>query len=435
MRFRRELISLSIFAVIAAISLVLPQVQDSTQITQGYGITTCPGPVSGARGTALLPSRNVGVRELERRNSEFTKSPLGTRSLSNGSLIVAGDPRSTITLQTKPAKWTSAVTCTSGESTSWFVGGTASVASQGRLTLINSGLSDAAVEVTAYSESGPQQPASFAIKALSERIVKIDTLAPGAQLLVLKVEVMSGRVTSFMLDERVRGLANNGGDFVSAISRPSQELIIAGLPTSFGESSRITHTLRLMTVGASDAGASVEVLSQAGVFVPVGLGEIELNSREAVDLPIEVSGLGRKPFALRVKASEPIVAAVFTEVRRGSVSDFMWSTPSPSFKESSFNLYGLEPILTMVGEKIRVEIQWRTRTGKVRNEFLSGSEILNWRIPKDTRLVTITNESDARVGMAWITNDGVAHLPVIVPSSLESAPLPVADISVIQSRS
>lgn len=434
MRLPRPFLALLIFITMAGISGVLPQVQKAQKITQGYGVTTCPGPVNGARGTALLPSRSVGVRELERKNSEFSKSPLGTRSLYNGALVVQGDPRSTITLQTKPGKWTSAVTCSSGESTTWFVGGTANVSSQGKLILINSGLSDATVEVTAYSELGPQQPSTFTINALSERAVKIDTLNPGAQKLTLRVEVVSGRVTSFMVDERVRGLSNNGGDYVSPIYRPSESLIIAGLPTRFGDGSKISHTLRIMTVSDSDATASVELISQSGVFVPVGLGEIEMNSREVMDLPIDAVDIGSKPFALKITASQPIVASVLTEVRRGSVSDFMWLAPSPSFNQIGFNLYGLEPFITFVGEKVRVDVEWRTRAGKVRKESLSGSEIVNWRVPADTRLVTIINKSDVRAGMAWITNDGVAHIPLLVPTSLESAPLPIADISVIQSR-
>lgn len=434
-REERAAVALLLFVLIAHIAFLLPQVGKSETVTENYVATICPGPSNGARGTALLPARSIGVRELARSNENFSRSPLGTRSLSSGALVVSGDPRNTIELQTKSGKWTAATNCLAGESTSWFVGGTASVSSQGRLIMINSGLSDAIVEVTPFSESGPGAPTNITIKALTERSVKIDTLNPGAQRLVLRVEIVSGRVTSYLLDERVRGLNNIGADFVAPASRPSNELIIAGLPAKFGSNSQIRYTLRLMTTDEVTATAAVEVISPSGVYVPVGLGEIELSSREVVDISLDEIEVGTKPFALKLSGSAPLVAAVFTEVRTGSVSDFMWSSATSSFEEVTLNLYGLEPVITFVGDQIEINLSWRTRTGKQANASISGSEIANWRIPPDTRLLTITNRSGASAGLSWITADGVAYLPLKMASSLEVAPRPIADIAVIQPRS
>lgn len=434
MKKRRGLFAVAIFITTALVSLVLPQVRTELEITQSYSATTCPGPVNGARGTALLPARNVGVRELERKSSNFSRSPLGTRSLSNGALVIQGDPRSTITLQSKARKWTSAITCSGGESTTYFVGGNANVSSQGKLVLVNSGLSDATVEVSSFSENGEQQPISFSVRALTERVVKIDTLDPGAARLILRVNVVNGRVTSFLTDERVRGLANNGGDYISPIYEATKEILVPGIPASFGRTSKVTHTLRIMTTGNSDATASVEVISSNGIFVPVGFGEIELSPRQVVDLPMDDVDFGRKPFALKITGSELIVAGVFTEVRSGSVSDFLWSSGATDFERASINLYGLEPIITFVGERIEIDIEWRSRTGKKNSASLSGSEILNWKVPRDSRLLTISNKSGVRAGMSWITSDGVAYLPIVTSSTLESAPRPISDIQVIQSR-
>ncbi|NDH38062.1 MAG: hypothetical protein EBX77_02030, partial [Actinobacteria bacterium] len=99
----------------------------------------------------------------------------------------------------------------------------------------------------------------------------------------------------------------------------------------------------------------------------------------------------------------------------------------------------LEPSITFLGDEIRARIQWRSRDGKSFTENLSGEEILNWRVPANTRLITISNLSGSnlsgtRAGMSWLTSDGVAHIPIESAATLESAARPRADISVIQPR-
>ena len=434
MRETRASFALLFFIIAAHIAYLLPQIKTESEVSQSYSVTTCPGPVNDARSTALLPSKQVGIRELARGKSDFLKPASGTPVLSRGAIILAGDPRNSWTIQTKANRWTSATTCNSGLDSSWFVGGTANVTSQGKLILINSGLSDATVEVSTFSEDGPSEPRSVTVKALTEREIRVDSLLPGADLLVIRVKILSGRVTSFLTDERVRGLNNIGGDFVSPISEPSTELLIAGLPATFGSSSRIERTLRLMSTEDVDTNVSVEVISRGGVYVPVNLSNIEINAGEVVDVPLRELDLGRQNFGIKISAGSPIVASVFSEVRSGSISDFMWSTPSPSFESASFNIYGLEPSITIVGEQIRVRIQWRNRDGENFSESVTGEEILNWKVPANARLISISNLSGARAGMSWLTSDGVTHLPISSAATLESAARPRADISVIQSR-
>lgn len=434
MKETRAAFALLIFIIAAHIAYFLPQVSVDLDVRENYSVVTCPSPVNGARGTVLLPSRNIGIRDLQSQRSDFQRSGTGTRSLAGRGIVVAGDARSSIELQTKAGKWTSAVTCASGDTVSWFVGGTAGVVSQGKLVLVNSGLSDAAVEVTSFSENGPQTPSVYEVKPLSERVVRIDSLEPGADRIVLRVEVISGRVTSYLTDERVRGLNNVGGDFVSPVQRPASEIIIPALPARLGERDTIQHSIRVMTTDEVDASISIEIVSLGGVFVPVGLGEINIPARQVVDIPIRDVNLGRKSFGIRISGTSPIVGGVFTEIRSGSVSDFMWSSAAPEFTESAFNLYGLEPEITFIGERIDVIVEWRTRTGKVQRKALIGEEILNWRVPSNTRLVTIFNRSDVRAGMYWKTGDGVAHLPIYRANSLDGSSRPIADISVIQPR-
>ena len=434
MKETRASFALLIFIIIAHIAHLLPQSSSNSVITQSYPATACPAGVSGAKATALLASKNIEIRNINQPNAELKKNGAGSYPLSRGAILVAGNAANTNVIMTRSGKWSSAATCTISPSINWFVGGTANVTSQSKLILINSGLSDALIDLTAYSESGASQSLPVTVKASSEKVVRIDSLSPGSERIVLKVETRSGRVTSYLLDERVRGLSNIGADFVPATSEASRELVIAGLNVKLGSSSSIKHTLRLMSVGEVDASASVEIISPDGVYVPVGFGEISLNAREVTDIDLSGVDFGSKAFALKISATEEIVASVLSEVKSGSVSDFTWSAPSQSFNTVSFNIYGLEPVMSFVGERVILSLVWRDRQGKSNSELIRGDEIVNWRVPPNTRLLTISSASPVVAAMSWISGDGVARLGIAPSTNLESATKPVADIAVIQPR-
>ena len=430
----RASIALLLFIIAAHIAHFLPQTSQITEVTQSYPATACPGPIGDAKATALFPNKSIGVREVSRAKAEFRKNDQGSYAITQGPILVAGNPSNTITLQSRAGKWTSAATCTISDSVVWFVGGTSNVTSQSKITLVNSGLSDAVVDITSFSENGQSQSLPVTVKSSSDKTIRIDTLDPGASHTVIQVKTISGRVTAYLLDERVKGLNNVGADFVAPIGQPAREVFISGLPVNFGSGSKVNHRLRLMTTGKVDATASVEVLSPSGVFIPVGFGGVSLSPREVRELDLNDVDLGKNTFALKIVSTEPIVAGVFTEVKKGSLSDFMWSSGSQPFGKVSFNLYGLEPRFTFVGERIQVVISWRTNSGKTDSKVLVGEEIVSWKVPPNLRLVTISNRSGAVGSLTWMTNDGVTHLPLNPSTNLESATKPLADVTVIQPK-
>ena len=434
MKETRASFALLIFIIIAHIAHLLPQSSSTSIVTQSYPATACPGGVSGAQETALLASKNIEIRNINQPNVELKKNGSGSYPLNRGAILVAGNVANTNVIMTRSGKWTSAATCTISGPVNWFVGGTANVTSQSKLILINSGLSDALIDLTAYSESGSSQSLPVTVRASSEKVVRIDSLSPGSERIVLKVETRSGRVTSYLLDERVRGLSNIGADFVPAISEAGRELVIAGLSVKLGSNSSIKHTLRLMSVGEVDASASVEIISPDGVYVPVEIGEISLNAREVTDIDLSGVDFGSKTFALKINATNEIVASVLSEVKSGSISDFTWSAPSRSFNTVNFNIYGLEPVMSFVGERIILSISWRDRQGRGNSELIRGDEIVNWRVPPNARLLTINSINPVVAAMSWKSGDGVARLGIAPSTNLESATKPVADIAVIQPR-
>jgi len=104
------------------------------------------------------------------------------------------------------------------------------------------------------------------------------------------------------------------------------------------------------------------------------------------------------------------------------------------FGTVSFNLYGLEPTFSFVSERIQIDIAWRDNRGKSGVKTLIGEEIVNWKVPANTRLITVTNRSGSVAAMSWVTADGVTHLPITLSTNLESAAKPIADIAVIQPK-
>ena len=428
----RASIVLLLFIIAAHIAYFLPQNNQITQVTQSYPATACPGPISDAKSTALLPNKSLGIRDVASAKSQFRKNNVGSYSVTRGAVLVEGNSSNTLMLQSRAGKWTAATTCTISDPVVWFVGGTANVTSQSKLILVNSGLSDAVVDLTSYSENGPTREVPVTVKSSSEKIIRIDSLDPGSTNIIVKVKTRSGRVTAYLLDERVRGLNNVGADFVAPIKDSANEVVISAIPMKFGSGSTVKHRLRLMTTGKVDTTASVEVISPEGVFIPIGFGSIPLRSQEVKDVGLSGVDLGGKTFALKITSAEPVIAGVFTEVRKGSISDFMWSSGSQPFGTVSFNVYGLEPNFTFVGERIQIELSWRTNNGKNGSKTLIGEEIVNWTAPSNLRLVTITNRSGAVGSLTWITSDGVTHLPLSPSTNLESATKPIADAKVIQ---
>ena len=214
----RAAIALLIFILVLHVAHLLPQASSITEVTQSYPATACPGAIGDAKATALIPNKKIAVRDINRPQADLVKNNQGSYLMSRGALLVEGSSASTVELQTRTNKWTAATICTVSDPIVWFVGGTANVTSQSKLILVNSGLSDAIVDITSYSENGAIQTVPVTVKASSEKVIRVDSLDPGSTRITLKVATRSGRVTSYLLDERVKGLNNIGGDFVPPLS-------------------------------------------------------------------------------------------------------------------------------------------------------------------------------------------------------------------------
>ncbi|MFM1967960.1 MAG: hypothetical protein RL590_817, partial [Actinomycetota bacterium] len=125
MKETRASFALLFFIIAAHIAYLLPQTSSSSEITQSYAATVCPGVIGDARSTNLLPSKSTLIRELSQPNAKLRKNGQGSYSISKNALFVDGTPTNVTQIQSKANRWTAALTCADSSKISWFVGGTA----------------------------------------------------------------------------------------------------------------------------------------------------------------------------------------------------------------------------------------------------------------------------------------------------------------------
>jgi hypothetical protein len=336
-----------------------------------------------------------------------------------------------VSFQSRTGVWAGSVICSAPATSQWFVGGTSDVSSKGIVYLVNSGLSLAIADIYTWSESGEQAVKTITLKANSTSSVKLDSLAPGDSDIVVKVVARSGRVSSFLVDERVKGLAKLGGDSVNAISAPSRKFVISGIPQQLVDKKVPPHYLRLFVPGVADANFTLELISKNGRFIPTGFNERVLPSGKVVELmlaPEEANGA----FSIKLTSDQPIVAAVRSRVTSNGNSDFVWSTPSPALSPMQIALGGISPKLIFTGDAIAIELEIQFSTGKVKEEIITGSDLVGWQVPNNAIALTIIRAGrDNFAGALVAAKSGYAFFPIASGSELTRVAIPTSNIRVL----
>jgi hypothetical protein len=336
--------------------------------------------------------------------------------------------------QSRAGRWGGAALCIGPVASQWFVGASADVTTRGRLVVINSGLSDSIVDIQAFSENGKQQLQTINVKAKNYSVIPVDTFAPGDKALALLVEPQSGRVNSFMIDEQGQGLRNLGGDLVNSTNIASKSLVIPAIPTQKplrGQTNTQGHVIRVLAPGQVDADLTVEVLSANGVFIPVGLNSRLIAAGRVSEFKLEPE-VSSEAFAVRITATEPIVAAVKSRISASGKSDFVWSTPSPELNTLTMAMTGLSPLIVFAGDQINVSINLTLVNGKTVTKSVVGNDIATWRPPSSARSITITKVNKGIHAGAIVTSvNGIGYFPFAIGSELAKIEIPDSNIQVL----
>ena len=416
MRIKRPLLIIAaVIATLAFSNLTSVSVTQS-DFSENYPPVVCPATPAGESSAISIPSTQTGSRVLGKKTVTFKATrTLRLMQSSNPTILDTRNMTSPV-WQIKKGVW---------------VGGAADVTSKGRLVLINSGLSEAIIDVEIWSEAGIRPPKVVTLKANSSVVQTLDSLDPGAKRIALHVAPRSGRVNAFLVDERGRGLKSLGGDMVNASPDPSKVVVIPAIPHMKRSDKALGHILRVIAPGDVDARISVELISAKGSFIPFGFDDRALKAGIVTEIQLNPQ-VAASTFALRISSDRPIVASVYSSTYVQAKTDFVWSTSTAEMTEYSLAVSGLAPTLVFAGENISISLSILYTNKKEKRLTITGEGIATFTVPDNARTVHFTKVSDKTVGGALIsTQSGFGYLPLNPGSELTRVLLPSANIRVL----
>jgi len=431
MRFKRPLLIIAAVIATLAFSNLTSASLTQSDFSENYPPVVCPTTPAGESSAISIPSTQTGSRVLGKKTVIF--KPTRTLRLMQSSSPTILDTKNLTSpvWQIKKGVWAGATICSAPSISQWFVGGAADVTSKGRLVLINSGLSEAIIDVEIWSEAGIRPPKVVTLKANSSVVQPLDSLDPGAKRIALHVAPRSGRVNAFLVDERGRGLKSLGGDMVNASPDPTKVVVIPAIPHMKQSGKVLGHTLRVIAPGDVDARISVELISTKGSFVPVGFDDRAIKAGIVTEIALNPQ-LIPSTFALRISSDRPIAASVYSSTYAQAKSDFVWSTSTEEMTEYSLAVSGLAPTLVFSGERISISLSILYTNKKEKKFTVTGEGIATFKVPENARTISFTKVSDKTVGGALIsTQSGYGYLPLIPGSELTRVLLPSANIRVL----
>jgi hypothetical protein len=431
MKIRRGLLIVGIILISLTVSNYLTTDSTVIKFSESYPAVVCPPTDSNVNAYVSIAAKNVPFRKISGKSAALSPIKTIQYSITKDAILLDQGQVSSLTWQSLPGVWGGSTLCRAPQGDQWFVGGSADVTGKGRLYVVNSGLSDATVDVQVWSETGPQSGKVFTVLANSSARIPLDLLVTGASRLAIRVTARSGRVNAFLIDERVSGLKTLGGDAVNSVDFPRTDLVLSGIPRQVTKGKGGPHILRILVPGNTDANIRVDSISKDGVFVPVGLDGMVVPHGKVVDIALSPT-IAYSAFSLRIRSDQPIVAGVYTPVRMRDHQDFVWNSASPQLVPMTMAISGLSPTLVFTGNIIDLVVTSYLTKGGTKTTHLMGSDSVIWKVPDTARTITISNIKSEVAGGGLITSSsGVGAFPLAIGSTLAKIAVPLSDIAVI----
>jgi len=434
MKFRRPIIVVGLLAAVLVSSNYLDNSVFSSGYTKNYPVVVCPPTLPGLASQVSVSGKKTKYRYVASKKTTMSPTGFARLPITKDAILIDAVGITPTIWQSRSGSWAGGTLCSGPISSQWFVGGAADITSKGRLLIVNSGLSEAIIDVEVWSESGAQAVKVLTVPARTYSVQGLDSLAPGQQKLAIHVSARSGRVNAFVVDERGKGLRGLGGDMVNSVEDVSKVQVIPAIPNQKSRSNRSAkseYVLRVLAPGQLAARISAEILSADGRFIPVGLNEREIKNGIVTEFRI-TPDLSASAFALRITSDEPIVSSVFSRVVVSGRSDFLWSTPAAPLQEMSIAVSGLTPLFVFAGDIIDVTIDTRLSNGKHKIARVKATDIATWRVPNSARVITIVRTSKNVTGGALVSSiNGYGYIPLTPGSVLTKAAIPLSNIRVL----
>lgn len=407
----------------------------SSKFSTNFPAVVCPPTPPNLTNAISLPSSKTQLRLTGTKSLSFIPSQTLRYVQVKASAIVESQGSTPIVWQIRKGVWAGATICSSLQNEQWFVGGAADVTSKGRIMLVNSGLSSAIVDLKVWNEISSQPTKSISLKANSSTEVSLVSLSPGSREVVVQAITRSGRVTSYMIDERGRGLKALGGDIINFAPSARKDIHIPAIPHTVrkvnGKSVELPHSLRILVPGELDAQVTVNVLSTDGSFIPSGFENKLIKAGSVVTLELKPN-LPASKFGIHIASDEPIVASVLSPTIAEGQSDFIWSTSAPELTQTTFATSGLSPQLVFIGGAIDIDMELFFNNGKRKVISIRGDEIATVQIPEGVRSFKFIKVSKATFGAGLIaTKSGYGYFPLAPGSVLTKSSVPLSNIRVL----
>ncbi len=431
MKIKRALVLVGIILFTLVASNFLTTSGVNLKFSQNYPAVVCPPTDTQVSSQVSIASKKTPFRRIVGKSTALLPIKTTRYFITKDAILLDQGEVSSLTWQNLSGVWAGSTLCRAPQGDQWFVGGTADVTGKGRLYVVNSGLSDAIVDVAVWTEVGAQPGKVLTVPANSSSRVSLDQLATGASRLTIRVTARSGRVNAFLIDERAKGLKTLGGDSVNSVDFPRTDLVLSGIPQQAIKGVGGPHTLRILVPGNVNANIRVDSISKDGVFVPVGLDGRDVPHGRVVDISLS-STIAYSAFSLRIRSDQPLVAGVYTPLKIKNLQDIVWNSASPQLVPMTMALTGLAPTLIFTGDTIDLVVATRLVTGRIKTAHVVGSDAVIWRVPDKAQSITISNIKSEVAGSGLISSaSGAGSFPLAVGSTVARAAIPVADIAVI----
>jgi len=425
-----------ILVLLAGLSYFAPERDEQIKLTSSYPATVCPAIGNKVSSIAALTSSKIDRRLIDGVSKRLNPGKGNVIPLKNASLLVEGNPGTSLTFANNG--WKSVVPCSVSNGEQWFVGGSGGLTSKSFLYIVNSGFSESAVDLEIFTVNGPIESKLVTVPQNSTKKIAIDSLVPGEESIALAVKTRSGRVSSYLFDERKKGLKALGADFVAPVGQSRKQVVIPAISGLFGKLSQntnsVSHTLRLLVPSSIDANVDISVNSDDGKFIPVGLSQLNIKSQRVFNVPLAFAPTNQ-PFSLIIESDQPILASVLSNFSYGKSYEIAWATGADELSKWSVNLTGSKPTLTFVGERIDIQISATGTNGKKFEKKLTGSNFLVWRAPVGlNKLEVLANRNGISGGVIFLPEAGgigSSYIPMNNGANLETASEPVSDARVI----
>lgn len=433
--FKTTVIPLALL-VLASLAYYAPERSQQIKLTSSYPATVCPAIGNKVSSIAALTSSKINRRSIDGTSKRLNPGKSGVIPMKNDAVLVEGNPGTSLTFANDG--WKAVVPCSVSNGEQWFIGGSGALTSKSFLYISNSGFSESAVEIEIFTPNGLLEPREVVIAQNSTRKIAIDSLVPGEEAIAIAVKTKSGRVSSYLLDERKKGLKSLGADFVAPVATARKVVTIPAITGLLDKlvtnTNSVNHTLRLLVPSSIDANIDVKVNSNDGNFIPIGLSQLEVKSQRLISIPLTFAPTGQ-PFSVIVESDQPIFASVFSNFTYGKSSEIAWATGADELNKWSVNLTGSRPILNFVGDRIDVQINAIGANGRKITKKVTGTNFETWRAPSGlNRLEVRANKSGISGGVILLPEVGkigTSYLPMNNGANLETASEPISDARVI----